>query len=442
MVATFISRGLRLFTASLLAAAVGLVGAPTASSDNKEALSSLEKSIVFLVTQWVGAVQVPPSADADGEGFWTKPLKYSVTCTGWYVSTSAQIVTAGHCVDPGQGRLVILDGFLHDQKATKFKDQAYANWRVEGAMGGSPVERTVRAIQPNGVDGATITSPTTVEVVDFKAPDAGDVALLHVPNMTESTPGLVIAQNAPQVGDPVTSIGFPGDIQDIADQSQIARASFKSGTISSNQVTPSGVVQIEVSTELAPGMSGGPTVNKDGQVVGVNSRGLTTQAGFNFITNTPDLRSFLLSHNVTLVKPPAQPSAGSGMQWYLIGAAVLIGAVVVGLLLLLVRRRRTPQFAGAGGAPIGYPMPGPAPGPVPGWMPGQSPGQRPPTSYAPPAPATAPPGVGAVPPGPTPTGSSQWGGGDTRNVGNLCGLCGAAHSPGARFCPQCGKPLN
>lgn len=69
MVATFISRGLRLFTASLLAAAVGLVGAPAASSDNKEALSSLEKSIVFLVTQWVGAVQVPPSADADGEGF-------------------------------------------------------------------------------------------------------------------------------------------------------------------------------------------------------------------------------------------------------------------------------------------------------------------------------------------------------------------------------------
>ncbi|ORV16489.1 hypothetical protein AWB95_06945 [Mycobacterium celatum] len=431
MVATFISRGLRLFTASLLAAAVGLVGAPTASSDNKEALSSLEKSIVFLVTQWVGAVQVPPSADADGEGFWTKPLKYSVTCTGWYVSTSAQIVTAGHCVDPGQGRLVILDGFLHDQKATKFKDQAYANWRVEGAMGGSPVERTVRAIQPNGVDGATITSPTTVEVVDFKAPDAGDVALLHVPNMTKSTPGLVIAQNAPQVGDPVTSIGFPGDIQDIADQSQIARASFKSGTISSNQVTPSGVVQIEVSTELAPGMSGGPTVNKDGQVVGVNSRGLTTAAGFNFITNTPDLRSFALSHNVTLVKPPAPPDTGLGNLWYIVGGVALVGVGALLLLMLLVRRRRRrPQFAGVGGPPMpGYPIPPPSP--VQGWA----------APIPPPPPPRGP--AGPVPPQPIPRPSNPVPGSDSVTTEiKVCAACGAPRRQLDRFCTRCGKPVS
>lgn len=430
MVATFISRALCLFTAFLLAATVGLAGAPTASSDNKEALGSLEKSIVFLVTQWVGAVQVPPSADADGEGFWTKPLKYSVTCTGWYVSTSAQIVTAGHCVDPGQGRLVILDGFLHDQKATKFKDQAYANWRVEGAMGGSPVERTVRAIQPNGVDGATITSPTTVEVVDFKAPDAGDVALLHVPNMTKPTPGLVIAQDTPQVGDPVTSIGFPGDIQDITDQSQIARASFKSGTISSNQVTPSGVVQIEVSTELAPGMSGGPTVNKDGQVVGVNSRGLTTAAGFNFITNTPDLRSFALSHNVTLVKPPAPPSAGPAPLWYIIGAVVLVGVGALVLLTVLVRRRRRrPQFAG--GPPIpGFPMQAPPPSPMQGWAPG------------PPPPPRGPAAVGGIPPQPIPRPSNPVPGSDTVTTEiKVCPACGAPRRQLDRFCPRCGKPV-
>ncbi|WP_415624462.1 zinc-ribbon domain-containing protein [Mycobacterium xenopi] len=92
-------------------------------------------------------------------------------------------------------------------------------------------------------------------------------------------------------------------------------------------------------------------------------------------------------------------------------------------------------------------MSGPAPGPVPGWMPGQAPGPTAPMSQTPPAPATAPPGASAGPPGPTPTGTSQWSGGDTmttptRNVGNFCGSCGAAHSPGARFCPQCGKPLS
>jgi serine protease Do len=457
MKATFIKNSAHLLAAFLLTAAVALTGAPAARSDNKEALASLEKSIVYIGTQWSGSIQVPPSADAAGRGYWTDKLKIMVTCTGWYASTSAQIVTAGHCVDPGQGRLALLDSYLQDQNATNLKDQAYANWRVEGDMGGSPPDRSVRAIQPNGVDGATITSPTTVEVVDFKATEAGDVALLHLPNMTKQTPGLVIAANSPQVGDPVTSIGFPGDLQDIADQSQIARASFKTGTISSNQVTPSGVVQIEVSTELAPGMSGGPTVNKDGQVVGVNSRGLTSQAGFNFITNTPDLKSFLMSHNVTLVKPPAPPRAGSGVQWYIIAAVAVVGAVVLGMLLFLVRRRRrTPQFAGVGGPPFpGYPMQGPPPSPAQGWMPGQA---SPPQPFPPrqtggsgepsqPGTTTGPTGASGVPPQPTPGGSSQWGGGDTlttqsSKVGNFCGSCGAAHQPGARFCPQCGKSLS
>lgn len=451
MKASFIKTPVHLLAAVGLAAAAALTGAPAASSDNKEAPAGLEKSIVFLLTQWSGAIQVPPSADAAGEGYWTDKLEYSVTCTGWYASTTAQIVTAGHCVDPGQGRLVLIDGYLEDQQASKFKEEAYANWRVEGQMGGSPPDRSVRAIQPNGVDGATITSPTTVEVVDFKAPEAGDIALLHVPNMAKQTPGLVIAQSSPQVGEAVTSIGFPGDLQDIADQSQIARASFKAGTVSSNQVTPSGVVQIEVSTELAPGMSGGPTVNKDGQVVGVNSRGLTTQAGFNFITNTPDLRSFLLSHNVSILQPPALPKGDSAMMWYVIGGVALVGAAAVGGLVLLLRRRRTPQFAGAGGAPgYGYPMPG--------WPPGESPRQvgpngelsapQPGAPSPTPTPTTDPAVAGGDPPQPAPGGGGRLSDADTLTTasaeagpGHFCGACGAAHRPEDRFCPQCGKPV-
>lgn len=249
MTATSITKLIRPMLAMLVTAATVLMGAPAGWADNPSPMAGLEKSIVFLVTKWSGFVQVPPDADSAGQGFWTSKLSYSVTCTGFYVSATAHVVTAGHCVDPGEGRKVIIDGYLHDQNARDLRDRAYSNWRVEGNMQGSPVDRGVLAIQPNGVDGATITTPTTVEVVDFKTPDAGDVALLHVPNLNKATPALIVAQNAPQVGDPLTSIGFPGDIQDITDQSQIARASFKTGTVSSQQVTPSGVVQIEVSTD-------------------------------------------------------------------------------------------------------------------------------------------------------------------------------------------------
>jgi serine protease Do len=455
---SFVRKSVRLVTAMLLGVAVVLTGAPAASSDNGNQTASLEKSIVLLQTDWSGFIQVPPSADTAGNGYWTDKLKYSVTCTGWYVSKSADIVTAGHCVDPGQGRQVVLDGYLADQKATNLKDQAYANWVVEGDQKGSPVGRSMRAIQPNGVDGATITSLTTVQIIDSKGPDAGDMALLHLPNMNKETPGLVVAQKAPQVGEQVTSIGFPGDIQDITDQSQIARASFKSGTVSSNQVTPSGVTQIEVSTELAPGMSGGPTVNKDDEVVGVNSNGLTTQAGFNFITYTPDLRTFLQSHNVLLVQPPAPPSGGSKTLWYIIGGIVVVLAVAGGLLLLLLRRRRTPQFAGAGAPMPSYPMQGSGPYPTPDSFP--TPGSAPEITQTGPSSqmaATAPPPptpesaesavMGGASTGPISGGSStQPVGGDTTTSqtgtgGNFCPSCGAAHRPDDHFCPQCGKPV-
>jgi serine protease Do len=450
MNATFIKNSARLFAAFLLAAAVGLTGAPAASSDDKEGLGDLEKSIVLLLTQWSGSILVPPSADAAGQGYWTEKLKYSVSCTGWYASAAAQIVTAGHCVDPGQGRKVLLDGYLQEQKAASLKDKAYANWRVEGDMGGSPPDRSVRAIQPNGLDGATITSPTTVEVVDVKPPEAGDIALLHVPNMSKQTPGLVVAQNSPKVGDSVTSIGFPGDLQDIADQSQIARTSFKTGTVSSNQVTPAGVTQTEVSTELAPGMSGGPTVNKDGRVVGVNSRGLTTQAGFNFVTNTPDLRSFLLSHNVPLVEAPAPPKTGLGPALYIVGGgvALVLAGTFGALVLLMRRRRRTPQFAG--GPPVpGYPMQGPPPSPPQGWMPPLRPQQTGPKIETPAASQPVAAGPGSLSGGatdPPPAGGVEQASGNTLTnhttaAGQFCGSCGAAHRPDDHFCPGCGKPV-
>ncbi len=197
---TLITKLVHVLAATLLGAAVVLTGAPTAFSDNGSNTADLEKSIVYLQTKWTGFVQVPPSADAKGQGYWTDRVSYSTSCTAWYVSKTAELITAGHCVDPVQGREVILNGYLQDQKATDLTQDALANWHVEGDEQGSPVGRNVQAIQPQGVDGATITSSTTVQVVDFKATDAGDVALLHLPNMAKETPGLIVAQNAPESG--------------------------------------------------------------------------------------------------------------------------------------------------------------------------------------------------------------------------------------------------
>ena len=238
--------GTAILVAIIGAIAVMFTAALSASADagNTNKLAGLEKSMVLLWTKWTGRIEVPAYASAGHTAGYTKDVSYYVTCTGWYVSKTAQIVSAGHCVDPTYGREVVLKAFLKENTAMNYLNDALANWHVEGATQGSPVDRFVEATQPQGVEGATITTPTTVQVVDFKPTDNGDVALLQVPNMAKETPPLAAATATPKLGEPVTSIGFPGELRAVADQSQIARASFKSGSVSSQQVTPQGVTKI------------------------------------------------------------------------------------------------------------------------------------------------------------------------------------------------------
>lgn len=336
---------------SMIAVMVSASAPAWADTAGPNTLAGLEKSLVILQTKWTGEIFVPASATSDGVAFWTKPLSAYTTCTGWFASKTGQIVTAGHCVDPAQGRKVLIESMLQDANATALTQTALVNWTVDGGTAGSPVGASVQAIQPPGVDGAVITSLTTVQVVDFKPTDNGDLALLQVPDMTKETPPLIVGNAAPQVGDPVTSIGFPGDVRDIGDQSQLARASFKSGTVSSLQVTPQGVAMIEVSDPLSGGMSGGPTVDNDGVVIGINDMSLNGDANFNFVTNTPDLRSFLLSHGVVLAAPAA-PKSGINVLWYAIGGgvALLLALSVSALAVILRRKRRRPAAEDAASA--------------------------------------------------------------------------------------------
>jgi S1-C subfamily serine protease len=96
----------------------------------------------------------------------------------------------------------------------------------------------------------------------------------------------------------VTCIGFPAVISDVVDRTTLNRASFKPGSVSSKQTLPTGAPVTEVSADLAPGMSGGPAVNSAAEVVGINSAGVGTSGGFNFVTDTDDLRLFLHRNGV------------------------------------------------------------------------------------------------------------------------------------------------
>jgi hypothetical protein len=297
-------------------------------------------------------------------------------CTGWFAAGDGHIVTAGHCVDPAEGRAAILQQFLAENNMQDRAAEAFANWPVEGLEQGSEPARLVQVVQPPAVEGAAITHPITVQVVDYQPFADGDLALLKANGLPQATPALPIAAEPPAIGDPLTAIGFPDTVAAVTDATRI-RASFKSGTVSSSQVSPDGVAGTEVNAELSFGMSGGPTINDRGEVLGVNSFINSGVArNFNFITDATALRTYLERLDVDLVPPPAAtPSAtasgdtvaaprtqekGGFFEAIPVSAYVAVGvglALIVGLTAMALRRRParalTPAPATASAAQAG-----------------------------------------------------------------------------------------
>ena len=352
-------------TAAVLMTGIACTGVLLAGQGTAAAqeVSDAEKSVVLVGVSWQGYVLHP---DATGAPVWSDPVSVMTGCTGWFAADDGHIVTAGHCVDPAEGRAAILQQFLSDNNALDLAPEAYANWPVEGLEQGSDPARIVQVVQPPAVEGAVIPDPITVQVVDYQPFADGDLALLKANGLPEATPALPIAEEPAAIGDPLTAIGFPDTVAAVTDVTRI-RASFKSGTVSSSQVSPDGVAGTEVNAELSFGMSGGPTINDRGEVLGVNSfMTLGVARNFNFITDATALRTYLERLDVDLAPPPAAtpsptasgdtlaaPRTAQGFfeaipVWAYAAAGVGL-VLVVGLTAVALRRRpaRAAAFAPA-----------------------------------------------------------------------------------------------
>ena len=74
--------------------------------------------------------------------------------------------------------------------------------------------------------------------------------------MQNATPTLASAAGAgPVNGDGVTLVGFPGSVGSAVDETK-ARASFKTGAVSSRQIIDSGVSETEVNADISGGAAG------------------------------------------------------------------------------------------------------------------------------------------------------------------------------------------
>lgn len=481
----------------LLLGPVSSAAAQTATGTPEErAAAIIRPSVVYIEQYWKAWVKIPRSSAVAFYGYVNggQPFTWGTRCSGFVVNPTGYIVTAGHCVDLSEEGArgtalelavawLVRQGWIRAADAGRTLNDAHMTWGVEGEERGSDADLQVWVQRGVAAGGLKTGDALPARVVDYQPWSQGDVALLKVE--AEDLPvALVAPSSAIDIGTQVLSVGYPGSTDQVTDQSY--EPTYKDGQINAEKTREGGLLPVyEMSAALSGGMSGGPTVDLDGAVLGVNSFSIVGETeAFNFITPS-SLVSEMLSHNgvanelssideayragvdafytgdyagaitkfdevlglspthqqaqemkVEATKllaeqpapPPVQASTSTGGGFPAWAIALIVVVVLLGVLGAVVFMRRKPATAPApvAAAPTG-PMPTPAVAQtaVPA---GFRPAAGPQAATPPPMPATpvSAPTVGTS----EPTAEAK---------PHFCSNCGHGLELGAHFCPECGQ---
>lgn len=461
-----------------------------------------QPSVVYVGIDWTGYVYDKYNKMYLNKG---KPFRLSFQCTGYVVNPDGYIATAGHCVNPDevkadfvqQAAQWALDTGYYASKTLTLQDIiGFDDFVVMNAEKKKTPDRVVTAAWGVSAGGVQTGKALPARVIKYQQFDDGDGALLKVE--ASNLNALPLSDSDPDIGMQIVSIGYPANVDLVADQS--FDPSYKEGAISSKKTVSQGLSTVyEISAAVSGGMSGGPTVNTDSEVIGFNSFTINSQIEsqqFNFVrpveaikeligdagtTNTlsqdtqnyrAGLDAFFAGDRTTAVQklssvvqnqptfqfaadylekakqlplPPKQGSSTGTVIGIVVGLLVLL--LIAGLVVfLLTRSRKTkqqppaapaPAYAGAPGGP-GYPA---APNGYQGVPAGyQAPRPGGPT-YSNGAPQAAPQPVPQAAPAPqaqAPAAAAQPAA-PTAPVGATAAAAPPAAETGDLFCPNCGQ---
>ncbi|MGO9386260.1 MAG: trypsin-like peptidase domain-containing protein [Mycobacterium sp.] len=485
-------RGGRAFALLSAAALAVLVGSPgIAFADDgrpqvnpeERAAAMIRPAVMYLVGQGHGQVRLPDGQILSQFGAGSNmPFLATWSCTGFVINPDGWVATAGHCVDPLIATDLILKraaGEYVNQfpNAPEARDPNTAmewlrkNARVEGDTADRGPEISLMLLYGTGTK---VAAKMPANVVDFRPLGKGDVALLKVEK--HNLPSSELATDADvSIGTSILAVGYPETTGRITDPS--LDPTNKSGKVSKKS-TMGSIPEYEIDAALSEGMSGGPTIELNGKVIGVNSSGPVGESqAFNFVSPADRLDAILASKGVKATLGPADVSyrkglnnyysghysdaiddfdqtlsmspdypglvdlrtsavnlrqqygdasvfSGANLAWYTVGGVGLVLAAAAALTFMVVRSRwplLSPSEV-AGSQPISG-EPGGAT---------ESVSARAATSVAQ-APAEetdAVQPVGAV-------ATQQL----TATEPHFCSSCGAEHHHAERFCPNCGKKI-
>jgi hypothetical protein len=465
--------------------------APPPADPRERAAALVEPTIVELTADWEGRVIDERGVPFNGG----RTIAATTYCSGFVVDASGFVATSANCVRDGgwkwseatvemltlAAQEALADGRYGTATVDSLVTFGIRNWVIEGSAPGSDVDVQVAVSWGATSTGAPFAQPVPARVVEERGDDAGDLALLKIEQAGLSTLPL-----APQ--------GAPDGVTDVFVAGVLEADDRPKPTVEPTRVTTSfqqsGKDFLEIGIALPKGTLGGPAVDPNGNVIGVNSSLTDVHPDKSKALSSADTLRDLLADNgvagtqgpvdapyrealadfyageygealdgfeAVLTTAPEHAQARSfrdlASQRYerpsilliaiaVAGGVALLGLVVTAVVLGVKRRRPRPPMPPPAG-PYGPMVPqqrGPADAAQPtahiprapqagqnmAW-PGQHPG------YGPPGSGAAPLGVPEQP---------------TAHVGTVaagtgvCPRCARPALEGARFCPDCGVPVS
>lgn len=324
-------------------AAEPAAGAPHAPALEK-VRALVQPSVVYLTTTWTAHIydtryQAEVSA---------RPVKVTLRCSGFFVSPEGHIVTAGHCAQYDDDvRAGLIDAAVEDAARTgyyvdrgsgapvrslkRIHKLADVDWVIEDR------ERDIDVTYGVAAAGLATGRTLPARLLGLRkaggagVKEAGDVALVKIDG--EDLPALSVSRaDDLEVGTQMVSVGYPASVDLVTDAT--FDPSFKQGTVSSVKTIDNGLLRVfEVNAAVSGGMSGGPAVDLQGRVIGVNSFGIVGEPQpFNFIRPSSLILELLQDKGVRNETGPTNATYRAGVQAYFRGdravALQKLGAVL------------------------------------------------------------------------------------------------------------------
>ena len=186
-----------------------------------------------------------------------------------------------------------------------------------------------------------------------------DLCILRISEKL-NIPAVSLASQEARQGEAVYAVGFPGAADIFSDTAvhTSEEATITDGIISAIRTLTMDdygdpVKLLQINAAINSGNSGGPLFNVQGQVIGVNTLGVTSAQGVFGAIDVSELRSLLEDNDIVLSASPAiteQEEAqmdaqlpeppGKNTAGILLGAAFGAAAAVVAVLMLLKNRKK------------------------------------------------------------------------------------------------------